>query len=128
MSTDQKIRYSKLLIWLGVLAWAPFILSRFMGLDLNGIPFLIAHLSGISGGLYLRRQAAKEMPAPSARIKKLKRFSTILLVIGVSVWPLYYLVRLLSQSPIELRGFLILHLAFVIVGGSMKMYIFSSSG
>lgn len=128
MSTDQKIRYSKLLIWLGVLAWAPFILSRFMGLDLNGIPFLVAHLSGISGGLYLRRQAAKEMPAPSARIKKLKRFSTILLVIGVSVWPLYYLAGLLSPDPIELRGFLILHLAFVIVGGSMKMYIFSSSG
>ena len=127
MSTPQKIRYSKLFIWLGVLAWVPFIISRFMGIDLNGIPFLIAHLTGISGGLYLRRQVAMEMPAPSERIKKLKRFSTILLIIGVSIWPLYYLIRSMSQNPLEIGGFLFLHLSFVIVGGSMKMYIFSSS-
>ena len=44
-----------LLIWLGVLAWAPyFYLSRIVGQDIDVGPFLAVHLTGVLSGAALR--------------------------------------------------------------------------
>ena len=46
---------SRILIYLGVLAWAPyFYLTRVLGQETNIDPFLAAHLTGVLGGVALR--------------------------------------------------------------------------
>ncbi|HLF27113.1 MAG TPA: hypothetical protein VJG32_12310 [Anaerolineae bacterium] len=46
---------SRILIYLGVLAWAPYLyLERILGEDVNIAPFLAAHLTGVLGGVGLR--------------------------------------------------------------------------
>lgn len=43
------------MIYLGVLAWAPyFYLQRFAGQEVEVAPFLAAHLTGVLGGAALR--------------------------------------------------------------------------
>lgn len=46
---------SRVLIYLGVLAWAPYLyLTRILGQETDIAPFLAAHLSGVLGGVALR--------------------------------------------------------------------------
>jgi uncharacterized membrane protein YjjB (DUF3815 family) len=46
---------SRILIYLGVLAWAPYLyLERIQGLDVEIGPFLAAHLTGVLSGVTLR--------------------------------------------------------------------------
>jgi len=46
---------SRILIYLGVLAWAPyFYLDRVLGQETNIAPFLAAHLTGVLSGVALR--------------------------------------------------------------------------
>ena len=46
---------SRLLVTLGVLAWAPyFYITRVQGIDASITPFLAAHLSGVLPGIGLR--------------------------------------------------------------------------
>lgn len=46
---------SRILIYLGVLAWAPyFYLENVAGQDMEVAPFLAAHLAGVVGGAILR--------------------------------------------------------------------------
>ncbi|MQC27238.1 MAG: hypothetical protein DWG76_07305 [Chloroflexi bacterium] len=50
---------SKLLIYFGVLAWAPYIyLSRVLHIDTSVGPFLITHLTGVLSGISLRAYIA----------------------------------------------------------------------
>lgn len=53
---DHKLRLaSRILIYLGVLAWAPyFYLTRVAGVDAAITPFLVAHLTGVLSGIGLR--------------------------------------------------------------------------
>lgn len=53
---DHKLRWtSRVLIYLGVLAWAPyFYLTRVLGVDAEIAPFLAAHLTGVLSGIGLR--------------------------------------------------------------------------
>jgi hypothetical protein len=46
---------SRIMIYLGVLAWAPyFYLERIVGQDVEIFPFLAAHLTGVLGGVAVR--------------------------------------------------------------------------
>lgn len=50
-----------ILIWLGVLAWAPyFYLDKIVGQDVIITPFLAAHLTGVLGGAALRASVEVE--------------------------------------------------------------------
>ena len=75
MTIEQKVKYSNSFIWLAVLAWVPYIVARVMQIDWSGIPFLIVHIVGVSGGIYFRRQASEGAPPPSAKIKRLSQAS-----------------------------------------------------
>lgn len=48
-------RIGALLIFLGVLAWAPYFYLQFIGEEVTVTPFLAAHLSGVLPGFVLRR-------------------------------------------------------------------------
>ena len=126
MTLEQKAKYSNILIWIGVLAWVPYIAARLVQIDLSGIPFLIVHLIGVLGGIILRRQALAGAAPPSEKIKRLKTISTILLVIGVSVWGVYFGLEWLTGIEREITPFLITHLSFVLTGAGIKIYIFTS--
>jgi hypothetical protein len=53
---DNKLRWlSRILVYLGVLAWAPyFYLTRVAGVETVITPFLAAHLTGVLSGFGLR--------------------------------------------------------------------------
>jgi len=126
MSREQKAKYSNIFIWIGVLAWVPYIAARIAQIDISGIPFLIVHLIGVLGGIVLRRQAAEGAAPPSERIQRFKMISTVLLVIGVSVWAVYFGLEWITGLEREVTPFLITHLSFVLTGAGTKMYIFTS--
>jgi hypothetical protein len=72
---SRRVHLSKILIYLGVLAWAPyFYLEQTLGQDVSIGPFLTAHLLGVLGGALLRgtvevqraRARASDVP-PSGR-------------------------------------------------------------
>lgn len=49
-------RIGKILIWIGVLAWVPYMILKYgFGKDVSPFPFLAVHLSGIIPGSILRR-------------------------------------------------------------------------
>ena len=55
MSSPNRRTLGAILIWLGVLAWAPyFYLEKVLGQDVEIGPFLAAHLTGVLGGAALR--------------------------------------------------------------------------
>lgn len=126
MTLEQKAKYSNIFIWIGVLAWVPYIVARIMQIDLPGIPFLVFHLIGVLGGIILRRQASQNDAPPSPLIQRLKTISTILLVTGVSVWAVYFGLDWLTGVERVITPFLITHLTLVLSGAGIKIYIFTA--
>lgn len=52
---SKRRRVSRIMIYLGVLAWAPYLyLTRGLGQDVEIDPFLIVHLTGVLGGTAVR--------------------------------------------------------------------------
>jgi len=126
MTDQQKLRLSNLSIWLGVLAWVPFVGFRLFGYEVSLVPFLILHLVGVSGGLILRKLAAPDPgEAPRNRVI-LRRVSTVLLVLGVSVWGVYFGLKWGTGVEREVTPFLIAHLSGVLTGAGIKIYTFMS--
>ncbi len=94
---------------LGVLAWATFIIGRTMGGDPPFFVFLPLHLTGVLGGILLRRGA------PRNRVARSRRFGNYLIYAGVSAWIPYFTIEALGNEPL-LLPFLIPHLSGVIPG------------
>lgn len=126
MTIEKQTKLSNSFIWLGVIAWIPYIIARLMKIDLPGIPFLIVHLIGVSGGIYFRRQASANAAPPSESIQRLKKISTILLVTGVSVWGIYFGLQWITGVERVITPFLITHLTFVLSGAGIKLYTFTT--
>lgn len=60
---------SKIMIYLGVLAWAPyFYLERVLGQDVVITPFLAAHLTGVLGGAAVRASVEVERLARNRKL------------------------------------------------------------
>jgi hypothetical protein len=127
MTTEQKTKYSRILIILGVLAWLPYIIARLLKVDLSAIPFLILHLIGVLGGVLLRRNTEAGTNGEASRqIIFLKKFSTVILILGVSVWGVYFGLQWITGVSREVTPFLIAHLSGVLTGAAIKLYIFFS--
>lgn len=54
MMAARRRTWGTLLIWLGVFAWAPFLILLVNGQQVSIFPFLAAHLAGVLGGAWLR--------------------------------------------------------------------------
>ncbi|MBW8011636.1 MAG: hypothetical protein FVQ83_10420 [Chloroflexi bacterium] len=50
--------WGRILIWLGVLAWAPYIYLLAIGQKVSVLPFLALHLTGLLSGGRLRSKVA----------------------------------------------------------------------
>lgn len=76
-------RLSKVYIWIGVLAWAPYLTLVFIDKDVSILPFLAFHLTGILGGLRLKKMVEEGEEKPKKTVSRSKRVSRVMIILGV---------------------------------------------
>ena len=111
-----RYRLGSVLVWLGVMTWAPFILLRIAGEKPSFLLFLPFHLLGVVGGSRLRSFARKEMGALAPTRNILQMIGHALIYIGILVWAPYFYLKLIAQQPVEVMNFLPYHLTGVLSG------------
>lgn len=111
-----RYRLGTALIWVGVLAWVPFILLHLAGGDPPLLWFLPLHLLGVVGGSRLRGSARREMGASTPKANLMRTVGKIFIVIGVLVWVPYLYLKLVAQIPVDISQFLPFHLAGILGG------------
>ena len=124
MVTDEKIynaaltrfRLGSVLIWLGVLTWAPFIALRIAGEKPSLFLFLPFHLMGVVGGSRLRAFARKEMDAPPPKKNLLCVLGHGMILLGILVWAPYFYLKVFTQVAVDVMNFLPYHLTGVLGG------------
>lgn len=130
MVTDEKnynaalirYRFGNVLIGLGVLVWAPFILLRIMGEQPSMSLYLPLHLLGVMGGARLRTYARKELGIPKPKKTRLQLLGHGLIWVGILVWAPYYYLKVVSNQPVDVMDYLPYHLTCVF-GGILLMLI-----
>ena len=126
MTIEQKAKFSKMFFLLGLLAWFPYIFARAIQTDISFVPFLSVHLIGVVGGIIFRRQSQSDDNKPSEKKIFLRKLSTVLLLLGVSVWGVYFGLKAITGVEREVTPFLIAHLSGVVSGAGIKVYNFVS--
>ena len=119
--TEGRARLGMALIWIGVLAWAPFIAMRIAGYTPSLLWFLPFHLLGVVGGSRMRSAARKEMGYVKKKKTALRTVGHSLLLIGIMVWVPYFYLKLFTQTPVEVTQFLPVHLFFVLSGITLML-------
>ena len=103
----------KVLLFLGVLAWVPFLFLIAIGQEPPIYPFLAVHLIGVIGGSRLR---ARYNPTKAEKKPKRVVIGRIMILLGVLAWaPYLYQTEVLDRA-IEIRPFLTIHLTGVLGG------------
>jgi hypothetical protein len=126
MSANTRRSIGTVLIWLGVLVWAPFLAAVTTKQAVSIFPFLAAHLTGVLGGWWLRRTADRiegidRGSSPQGRRRKIA--SRILIYLGVLAWaPYLYIERILGQDA-EIGPFLAAHLTGVLGGVALRLSV-----
>lgn len=116
ISPEVRYRLATALIWVGVLAWAPFILLRTMGYRPSLLWFLPFHLLGVVGGSRLRAAARRELGVDPPRANRLRTAGHVLVFSGIAVWAPYFYLKLIAQVPVQVLRFLPFHLAGILGG------------
>jgi hypothetical protein len=124
MVTDEKIynpaltryRLGTVLVWLGVLVWAPFILLRVTGEQPSMSLYLPLHLLGVMGGSRLRAFARKELGMPSPKKTRLQSLGHGLMFAGILVWAPYYYLKVVARQPVDVMDYLPYHLVGILGG------------
>ena len=111
--------WGTVLIWLGVLVWVPFILLKLTGETPSFLGYLPFHLVGVIGGARLRAFARKEMGLPAPKRNPLQIAGSLLIALGILVWPPYFYLKMTTQTPVEVMNFLPFHLTGVLSGISL---------
>lgn len=115
-----------ILIWLGVLVWAPFLAEVTSGQAVSIFPFLAAHLSGVLGGWWLRTSADRMegvVRSTDTHGRRRKIASRILIYAGVLAWvPYFYFSRILGQET-NIAPFLAAHLSGVLPGLALRLSV-----
>jgi hypothetical protein len=123
MTPDQRRTYGTILIWIGVLAWAPWLVLLALQRPVSIFPFLAVHLTGVLGGAYLRASADRLEgidPARETFGRRRRLVSRILIYLGVLAWaPYFYLERVLGQD-VAITPFLAAHLTGVLGGAALR--------
>jgi len=129
MVTEEKIinsivmryRLGTILVWLGVLTWAPFIFLRAIGEKPAFLFFLPFHLIGVVGGSRLRSQARKELDMAPPKRNILHLAGNGLIVLGILVWAPYLYAKLVLGHPVEAMNYLPFHLTGVLGGAVLHV-------
>ena len=121
MSLLNRRALGALLIWLGVLAWAPFLVLIANDQPVPIFPFLAAHLAGVLGGAWLRSSADRAQGVNQVEHGQRRRIiSKIMIYLGVLAWvPYFYLDKVLGQD-VQIGPFLAAHLTGVLGGAALR--------
>ena len=104
------------LIWVGVLTWLPFIVMRANGIYPSIFWFLPFHLTGVVGGSRLRKMARREMGDESPKQNTFRSIGHVLIFLAISVWGVYFYLKLVVGQPVEVGNFLPYHLTGIFSG------------
>jgi hypothetical protein len=123
IAVERQRKLATGLIWLGVLAWAPFLYFVAARVEVSIFPFLALHLTGVLGGLWLRARAGRlESVTPAGEVFGRQRIllSKLMIYAGLLAWaPYFYLTRVLSQEQ-SIAPFLTAHLTGVLGGSALR--------
>ena len=111
-----RYRLGTVLIWLGVLTWAPFIFLRAIGDKPSFLLFLPFHLIGVVGGSRLRSIARKELGMLPSKKNMLIIAGHAMIFLGILVWAPYLYLKLAVGQPVEVMDYLPYHLTGVLGG------------
>jgi hypothetical protein len=111
-----RYRLANVLIWVGVLTWVPFIILRFAGEKPNIFLFLPFHLLGVVGGSRLKAAARRDLGEAAPKKTRLRTLGHILVFVGITVWVIYFFVKLVLHVPVEVSQFLPFHLTAMLSG------------
>jgi len=114
--TLLRYRAGLVLIWVGVLAWMPFILMRANGSRPSIFWFLPFHLMGVIGGSRLRKLARQEMGAEAPKKNAFRTIGHSLIFLAILVWGVYFYLKLVLGLPVEVGDFLPYHLTGIFSG------------
>jgi hypothetical protein len=104
------------LLWFGVLTWVPFILMRASGVYPSIFWFLPFHLTGVIGGSRLRVLARKKMGQDAPKRNPLRTIGHILVFLAISVWGIYFYLKLIVGQSVDVNDFLPYHLIGIFSG------------
>lgn len=119
-----RYRLGNVLIWLGVLVWAPFIVLRIMGEQPSIGVYLPIHLLGVMGGARLRAFARKEMGIPAPKKTRLQLIGHGLTWAGILVWVPYYYFQVVARQPVDVMDYLPYHFIGVLGGVGLTVINF----
>lgn len=111
-----RFRLGTILIWLGVLTWAPFIFLRAVGERPAFLFFLPFHLIGVIGGSRIRSIARKELGMTPVKKNFLHMAGHAMILLGILVWAPYLYLKLVMRQPVEVMNYLPFHLTGVLGG------------
>jgi hypothetical protein len=111
-----RCRLGTTLVWLGVLAWVPFIGLRIAGYTPSPLWFLPFHLVGVIGGSRLRLASCDKGKKNSGSKNWFRTIGHTLILLGVLVWAVYFYQKLVLDRPVEAVQFLPYHLTGVLSG------------
>lgn len=127
-SVVSRYRLGTVLVWIGVLAWAPFILLRAFGEKPPFLFFLPFHLIGVIGGSRLRSIARRELGLSPPKRNLLHMAGHGMILLGIAVWVPYLYAKLVSGQPVEVMGYLPFHLAGVLGGVLLHVLSYFRAG
>ncbi len=111
------------LIWIGVLAWAPFFYLVGTRQAAPILPFLVFHLAGVFAGAWLRKRADGLEGVEQTKSflgQRRRTASKVLIYLGVLAWaPYFYFTRVLGQQ-VEIAPFLAAHLTGILGGAAVR--------
>jgi len=121
----SKYALGKTLTWLGILAWVPFILLTIGRYSPPILPFLVVHLIGILGGAWIKRSDS-QATTPNSFVGKStsRKLGTILILLGVGVWVVYFTLKNYTAVEVSLAPFLVLRLSAVVPGFMLRLGLF----
>ena len=112
----MRYRLGVALVWMGVLAWVPYIFLRVTGQDTSPLWFLPFHLVGVIGGSRLRSYARREMGISKTKKNIFRVIGHMMIWAGVSVWVPYFYMKLAMHEPVNVMNYLPYHLTGVLGG------------
>lgn len=123
INTENRKKWGTILIWVGVLAWVPFITLLSLDRDPSIFPFLTFHLIGVLGGYRLSGARDQEY---SAAGRNRRTLSKILIYLGVMAWVPYIYLDKVAHVEVEITPFLIAHLTGIFSGAFVRISVYIS--
>ena len=111
-----RYRLGTIFVWVGVLAWAPFIFLRATGEKPSLFLFLPFHLVGVIGGSRLRSMAQRQLGMSLPKRSFLHIAGHIMILVGILVWAPYLYLKVVLGQPVEVMQYLPFHLTGVLGG------------